>query len=110
MLVELDKRDEALAVQLGRVRLTDAERLYNRYQKSGSTGAVLPTEMDAASTALESIRIELQRAQVALDDRLGRVWRARHCRRHHALPDARAVPATGALLQNARRRNQPPAG
>lgn len=69
VLVELDQRDEALAVQLGRVRLADAERLYNRYQKSGSTGAVLPTEMDAASTALESIRIELQRAQVALDDR-----------------------------------------
>ncbi len=69
VLVELDQRDEALAVQLGRVRLADAERLYARYQKSGSTGAVLPTEIDSASTALESIRIELQRAQIALDDR-----------------------------------------
>ena len=69
VLVELDSRDEKLAAQLARVRLEDAERLYERYQRSGTSGAVLPTQFDAARTALESARIELQRAQVALDDR-----------------------------------------
>lgn len=69
VLLELDRRDAALAVQLGRVRVADAEQLYERYQRSSASGAVLPTQLDAARTALESARIELQRAQVALDDR-----------------------------------------
>ena len=69
VLVELDRRQEALAVRLAEVRLADAERLYERYQKSSASGAVLPTELDAAATALEAARIELQQAQVALDDR-----------------------------------------
>lgn len=69
VLVELDRRDEVLAVELARVRLADAERLYERYQRSSASGAVLPTEVDAAGTAVQSARIELQRAQVALDYR-----------------------------------------
>lgn len=69
VLVELDSRDERLAVELAEVRLKDAERLYDRYQRSGSSGAVLPTQLDAARTQMESARIELGRARVALDDR-----------------------------------------
>lgn len=69
VLVELDDREERLAVQLARVRLEDAERLYDRYQRSADSGAVLPTTVDAARTAVESARIELDRAAVALDYR-----------------------------------------
>lgn len=69
VLVELDSREQKLAVELARVRLKDAERLYDRYQRTGSSGAVLPTEIDAAATAVEAARIELDRALVALDDR-----------------------------------------
>jgi membrane fusion protein (multidrug efflux system) len=69
VLVELDSRDERLAVELAQVRLEDAERLYDRYRRSGSSGAVLPTQLDAARTQAESARIELGRARVALDDR-----------------------------------------
>ena len=69
VLVELDSREQKLAVELARVRLADAERLYGRYQRTGSSGAVLPTEIDAAATAVEAARIELDRASVALDDR-----------------------------------------
>lgn len=69
VLVELDSRDEKLAVQLAKVRLADAERLLERYQRSGSSGAILPTQIDAAETQVDSARIELGRAQVALDDR-----------------------------------------
>ena len=69
VLVELDDREERLAVQLARVRLADAQRLYDRYQRSADSGAVLPTTLDAARTAVESARIELDRAEVALDYR-----------------------------------------
>jgi RND family efflux transporter MFP subunit len=69
VLVKLDDRDERLAMQLAKVRLEDAERLYDRYQRSADSGAVLPTTIDAARTAVESARIELERAEVALDYR-----------------------------------------
>lgn len=69
LLVELDSRAERLAVELARVRLEDAQRLYDRYQRTGSSGAVLPTEIDAAATQVEAARIELDRARVAFDDR-----------------------------------------
>ncbi|HSD70172.1 MAG TPA: efflux RND transporter periplasmic adaptor subunit [Woeseiaceae bacterium] len=69
VLVELDSRQERLAVALAEVRLQDAERLFDRYQRTGSSGAILPTDIDAARTAVEAARIELDRARVALDDR-----------------------------------------
>ncbi|HEX5789217.1 MAG TPA: efflux RND transporter periplasmic adaptor subunit [Woeseiaceae bacterium] len=69
VLVELDSRDERLAVELGEVRLTEAERIYDRYSRSAETGAVTPTQLDAAATQVEAARIELGRARVALDDR-----------------------------------------
>ena len=69
LLVELDSRDEKLAVDLARVRLNDAERLLDRYRRSGNSGAVLPTEIDAAATQAQAAQIELDRAIVAFDDR-----------------------------------------
>ena len=69
ILVELDQRDEKLTVELARVRLAEAERLYQRYQQSAASGATLPTTLDAAKTALDAARIDLDRAQVNLDDR-----------------------------------------
>ena len=69
VLAELDSRDEKLAVELARVRVADAERLYERYERIGNSGAVLPTTIDTARTALQAARIELDRAQVALDYR-----------------------------------------
>jgi RND family efflux transporter MFP subunit len=69
VLIALDQRDEKLAVELAEVRLQDAERLYERYQRTGDSGAVLPTTLDAARTAVQSARIELDRARIALDYR-----------------------------------------
>ncbi len=68
-LVELERRDEELAVELASVRVADAERLYERYQRTGNSGAVLPTAIDAARAAAHAARIELERARVALDYR-----------------------------------------
>lgn len=69
VLLELDSRDEALAVDLAEVRLADAEQLLTRYQRSGASGAILPTDFDAARTAVKAARIELDRARIALQDR-----------------------------------------
>lgn len=69
LLVELERREEELAVALAEVKLEDARRLYDRYSRSAGSGAVLPTTIDAARTAVETARIELERARVALDER-----------------------------------------
>lgn len=69
MLVELDSRKESLAVALARVKLEDATRLYERYSRSANSGAVLPTTLDAARAAVETARLELEQAKIALDDR-----------------------------------------
>jgi RND family efflux transporter MFP subunit len=69
VLVELERREEELALSLAEVQLEDAVRLHDRYQRTGTSGAVLPTEMDAARSAVESARIQIERARVALDYR-----------------------------------------
>lgn len=69
VLVQLDSRQEKLAVGLAEVQLQDATRLYERYSRSADSGAVLPTTLDAARTAMEMTRLELERARLALDDR-----------------------------------------
>ena len=69
VLLELDSREERLAVELAQVRLADAERLFDRYQRTGTSGAVTESALDAARTAGEAARIELDRARVALDFR-----------------------------------------
>ncbi len=69
ILVQLDSREEALAVRLAKLRLEDAERLYDRYTRSASSGAVVPTTLDAARTAVDLARVEVESAEIALADR-----------------------------------------
>ncbi|MDX1508157.1 MAG: efflux RND transporter periplasmic adaptor subunit [Woeseiaceae bacterium] len=69
VLVELDSREERLNVELAELKLEDARRLYDRYSRSADSGAVLPTTLDAARTALESARVELDQALLALAER-----------------------------------------
>jgi RND family efflux transporter MFP subunit len=69
VLLSLDARDQALAVSLAEVRVEDAERLFNRYQRSADSGATLPTVLDTARSEFSSARIDLDRARIALEDR-----------------------------------------
>lgn len=69
ILLKLDSREQEIAVSLARVRLQDAERLYDRYQRSSDSAALLPTTLDAAKTAAETAQLELEQAQVELDYR-----------------------------------------
>ncbi|WP_334079167.1 efflux RND transporter periplasmic adaptor subunit [Microbulbifer sp. M83] len=68
-IVQLDQRDQRLAVQLARVALEDAKRLYSRYQRTGDSGAVTENAVDDARSAVERARLNLDRAEVALDHR-----------------------------------------
>jgi RND family efflux transporter MFP subunit len=69
VLAELDSRRERLAVEMAELRLHDSERLYDRYQRSAASGAVDANTLDAAKTAFEIARVELEQARVALADR-----------------------------------------
>lgn len=68
-LIELDRREQKVAVDLARLQLAEAERLLDRYQRSADSGAVVPTVLDEAHAAVETAKLELQRAKIALDDR-----------------------------------------
>lgn len=68
-LIELDRREQELALELAKIQLADAERLYDRYERSAESGAVVQTVVDEARTAVELARIDLERAAIALEDR-----------------------------------------
>ncbi len=69
LLLQLDNRDEQLALELGQVQLAEAERLLRRYLNSRAAGAVTESDLDSARSAVEAARIELKRAEVALEER-----------------------------------------
>ena len=69
ILAEIDSRRERLAVETAELRLRDAERLYERYKRSASSGAVDANTLDAARTSYELARVELEQARVELADR-----------------------------------------
>lgn len=69
ILIRLDAREERLAVERARVAVKDAQQLLDRYQKLESPGAVSVSQIDEARTALDGARIDLQIAEVALEQR-----------------------------------------
>jgi len=68
-LLQLDARDERLALELAEARLADARRTLQRYTSAGEGAAFTQQQLDAARIAAEEARIERDRAAVALDDR-----------------------------------------
>lgn len=68
-IVQLDARDQRLAVELARVALEDARRLYSRYERTKGSGTVTENALDDARSAVERARLNLERAEVALDHR-----------------------------------------
>ena len=70
VLLQLDDRDEQLAVELARVRLADAERLVRRYTTVNAETTNIPeSQIDDARAAVDSARIALEQAKVDLDRR-----------------------------------------
>lgn len=69
VLLELDREAEELAVDLARVRRSDANRIVRRLSSLSKSGAVAQATLDDALTTLEAARIELKQAEVTLSDR-----------------------------------------
>lgn len=69
VLVELDARQERLALQLAEVRVSEAEQLLARYRRIEDTGAVSDSQIEAGETALAAAKIERDLAAVTLAQR-----------------------------------------
>lgn len=69
VLVQLDDREEKLAVRLAEVKLADAKSLLNRYEQAVKEGAVPQSEVDSARADVDSARVELEQAKLALEHR-----------------------------------------
>mgnify|MGYP001628287183 FL=1 len=69
VLVQLDDRNEILAVKLAEVELKDARSLSERYEKAGEEGAVPQSEVDSARAALEGAEVALEQAKLDLEQR-----------------------------------------
>ena len=69
VLVQLDDREEALAVKLAEVQLKDAQSLLDRYELAVKEGGVPESEVDAARTDFEAAQVALEQAKLALEER-----------------------------------------
>lgn len=69
VLIQLDARQERLAVDAARVDVREADQLLTRYRRIEDTGALSESQIEAGETALASARVALEQAQTALADR-----------------------------------------
>lgn len=69
LLIQLDDREERLALELARVRLNDAQSLLKRYEQAVKEGGVPESEVDAARATYASAKIAVSQAQLALSER-----------------------------------------
>ena len=68
-LVEIDARQERLAVEAARVDVREAEQLLGRYRRIEDTGAISESQIEAGETSLASAQVALRQAQAELADR-----------------------------------------
>lgn len=94
VLLRLEDREERLAVELARVAVQEAEQLLARYRRIENTGAVSASQIDEARTTLDAARIELQQAQIALDERTVRAPFAGHVGLTDIDPGSRITAST----------------
>lgn len=70
VLVQLDARDQELALKLAQVELADAERLVARYTSVNRQNTnIAESQIDEAQAAVDAARIALEQARVNLDRR-----------------------------------------
>lgn len=69
LLVQLDDKDEILALELARVQYQDAKALLERYLKAVQEGAVSQAELDGAQAAHDAARVAIEQARLSIEDR-----------------------------------------
>lgn len=93
-LIQLEARQETLAVRRAQIAVTEAERVFERYRRLEQRDAAPTSQVDDAQTALESARVELELAQVALAERAVRAPFAGYVGLTDVDPGARITPTT----------------
>ena len=68
LLLQMDNREEKLALKAAQVERNNARKLLDRYQTIIKTGNITETQLDAARAAFDSAQVALEQAQLALDD------------------------------------------
>jgi len=69
ILLQLDDKDQRLALELAQSRLAEAERIRARYARLQSTGVAADARLDEVATAARIAAIELDQAREELADR-----------------------------------------
>lgn len=69
LLVQLEDKEEQLALRLAQSNLKNAQLLLTRYLKAVEQGAVPQTQVDQAQVDLETAQVAVERARLALEDR-----------------------------------------
>jgi membrane fusion protein (multidrug efflux system) len=69
LLIQLEDRDEELAVKLAKARVEGTQQLLKRYQRAQGSGAVAANALDEAEVAHRQAEIELEIAQEQLRQR-----------------------------------------
>lgn len=69
LLVQLDDREEHLAVRLAEVELQDARNLLDRYEKAVQQGGVPQSEVDSARAEYDAAQVALEQAKINLEKR-----------------------------------------
>lgn len=94
ILLQLEDREERLAVDLARVAVQEAEQLLARYRRIEDTGAVSASQIDEARTTLDAAQIQLQQAEIALDERTVRAPFSGHIGLTDVDPGSRITEST----------------
>ena len=69
VLAQLDNVQQRLAVAKAEIALKDAQQLLERYERIDVPGAVSTSQIDAAKTAVEAAKVDLDVSKELLDDR-----------------------------------------
>ena len=69
VLVQLDDRNEKLALQLAEVELKDAKSLSSRYENAVKEGAVPQSEVDSARATYDAALVAVEQAKLNLGER-----------------------------------------
>ncbi len=89
VLLELDAREEQLAIQRAAVALRDGKQLLRRYERIKVPGAISASQVDAGRIAVESADLQKQQAELAMEKRTVRAPFAGHVGLTNIDPGAR---------------------
>ncbi|MDX1704997.1 efflux RND transporter periplasmic adaptor subunit [Pseudidiomarina sp.] len=69
LLVQLDNRRQKIALERAKIELADAERTVERLRRTREQGAIPQSQLDDASTIRDLLKVAVDEARTALEDR-----------------------------------------